>query len=207
MANKKGINWDFISAREGGAQLQGYLPMEDGNVIDKSGLTVATGFDVGQMSEEELMRSPLSDEIKAKLSPYVGKKGQDALALTNEMGVPNITPDQSSMIDAYSHKRTLDSLKSNYNKSSGKNFDDLSSEQQTVVASVGFQYGSNLESATPGFWKQVTTDDWDGAHSNLRDFKDKYPSRRNLEADLIKPIEDKIVEELAEEKTIGSYVK
>ena len=207
MANKKGINWDFISAREGGAQLQGYLPMEDGNVIDKSGLTVATGFDVGQMSEEELMRSPLSDEIKAKLSPYVGKKGQDALALTNEMGVPNITPDQSSMIDAYSHKRTLDSLKSNYNKSSGKNFDDLSSEQQTVVASVGFQYGSNLESATPGFWKQVTTDDWDGAHSNLRDFKDKYPSRRNLEADLIKPIEDKIVDELAEEKTIGSYVK
>ena len=207
MANKKGINWDFISAREGGAQLQGYLPMEDGNVIDKSGLTVATGFDVGQMSEEELMRSPLSDEIKAKLSPYVGKKGQDALALTNEMGVPNITPDQSSMIDAYSHKRTLDSLKSNYNKSSGKNFDDLSSEQQTVVASVGFQYGSNLESATPGFWKQVTTDDWDGAHSNLRDFKDKYPSRRNLEADLIKPIEDKIVDGLAEEKTIGSYVK
>ena len=207
MANKKGINWDFISAREGGAQLQGYLPMEDGNVIDKSGLTVATGFDVGQMSEEELMRSPLSDEIKAKLSPYVGKKGQDALALTNEMGVPNITPDQSSMIDAYSHKRTLDSLKSNYNKSSGKNFDDLSSEQQTVVASVGFQYGSNLESATPGFWKQVTTDDWDGAHSNLRDFKDKYPTRRNLEADLIKPIEDKIVDGLAEEKTIGSYVK
>ena len=207
MANKKGINWDFISAREGGAQLQGYLPMEGENVVGKSGLTVATGFDVGQMSEEELMRSPLSDEIKAKLSPYVGKKGQDALALTNEMGVPNITPDQSSMIDAYSHKRTLDSLKSNYNKSSGKNFDDLSSEQQTVVASVGFQYGSNLESATPGFWKQVTTDDWDGAHSNLRDFKDKYPTRRNLEADLIKPIEDKIVDGLAEEKTIGSYVK
>lgn len=207
MANKKGINWDFISAREGGSQLEGYLPMEGENVVGKSGMTIATGFDVGQMSEEELMRSSLSDDIKATLQPYVGKKGKDALFVANEFGTPNITKDQSQMIDAYSHKRTLDSLKVNYNKTSGKDFDDLSSEQQTVIASVGFQYGSNLKSATPGFWKQVTTDDWEGAHSNLRDFGDDYSSRRNLEADLIKPIEDKIVDGLAEEETIGSYVK
>ena len=63
-------------------------------------------------------------------------------------------------------------------------FHDLSDECQTVVASVAFQYG-RLEVATPNFWRQVTTGYWLAALENLRDFGDRYPTRRNKEADLL----------------------
>jgi GH24 family phage-related lysozyme (muramidase) len=53
-----------------------------------------------------------------------------------------------------------------------------------VVASVAFQYG-DLSRRTPNFWRQVTSGDWDAALNNLRHFGDKYPTRRNKEADLL----------------------
>jgi hypothetical protein len=57
-------------------------------------------------------------------------------------------------------------------------------ECQTVVASVAFQYG-DLSLRTPNFWQQVTTENWQAALANLQDFGDKYPTRRNKEADLL----------------------
>ena len=52
--NKEGVDWSFISEMEGGAKRTGYIPTEGGKTIGKSGLTLATGWDVCQMSMEEL---------------------------------------------------------------------------------------------------------------------------------------------------------
>ena len=35
------------------------------------------------------------------------------------------------------------------------------------------------------FWKQITEHDWESVIANLKNFGDKYPSRRKLEANLI----------------------
>ena len=184
---KKGIDWSFISAREGGAQRKGYVPVSgSGEVIGKSGLTIATGWDVGQMSEDELRSSGLSESIINKVLPFAGSKKGEALKLLKKHGAPRITSEEASEIDMYTHGKTLTSLKEKYNEATGRDFEDLSPGKQTVVASVAFQYGSNLEKRTPGFWKQVTSGDWQGAVGNLEDFGDKYPSRRNLEAALLK---------------------
>lgn len=63
-------------------------------------------------------------------------------------------------------------------------FDQLSSACQTLIASVAFQYG-NLAICTPNFWLQVTIGDWQTALNNLRHFGDMYPTRRNIEANLL----------------------
>jgi hypothetical protein len=56
-----------------------------------------------------------------------------------------------------------------------------------VIVSVAFQYG-DLATKAPKFWDAVTKQDWKQADQILRDFGDKYPSRRKLESDLLKPL-------------------
>ena len=65
------VDWGFIGRMEGGSQRKGYVPKKDGKVMDKSGVTIATGWDVGQMSEEELSSSGLSKSIINKMKPYL----------------------------------------------------------------------------------------------------------------------------------------
>jgi hypothetical protein len=60
MAN---INWDFIKEKEGGSQNNGYVP-EGG---DNSGVTIGSGFDLGQQTEEtikELLRKQYYKSIQ-----------------------------------------------------------------------------------------------------------------------------------------------
>ena len=185
---KEGINWGFISAREGGSQKKGYIPKKkSGEVFGKSGVTIATGWDVGQMSSEEIKNSGLSESIIKKVLPFAGAKKQDAVRLLEKFGEPRITSKEASEIDNYTHGKAVSSLKKYYNKETGRNFEDLTSGKQTVVASVAFQYGSNLKKVAPNFWKQIISDDWLGVVKNLENFdKGKYQHRRNLEAALLK---------------------
>ena len=72
-----------------------------------------------------------------------------------------------------------------FNLGAGKlEFGQLTDAQKTVITSVLFQYGSPRR--TPNFWRKVTNQDWAGAEAELRNFGDKYPTRRNKEADLLK---------------------
>jgi len=170
---------------EGGAKRTGYIPTEGGKAIGKSGLTLATGWDVGQMSMEELESSGLPQSIVEKVSPFIGAKGEEALGVFEKLGAPVLEDEEASIVDAFTHNKTLSQISKNYEKASGESFEDLSPAQQTVLASVGFQYGSNLKKATPGFWKQVTSGDWESAHKNLQNFGDRYDYRRGREAEIL----------------------
>lgn len=64
-------------------------------------------------------------------------------------------------------------------------FSRLPSEAQTVIASVSFQYGVNLDLRAPRFWRAVASQDWAAAVAELRRFGDAYPTRRRREADLL----------------------
>ena len=83
-------------------------------------------------------------------------------------------------------KLTYDSAASNK-----KSFFDLPAEAQTVIASVSFQYGVNLNAAAPKFWKAVTARDEVEASKLLKHFGDVYPVypiRRKKEAALLEKI-------------------
>ena len=170
------IDWDFISKREGSRILTGYVPNADGS---KSGVTIATGFDLGARNASDI--SSLSKTLIDKLTPYLGIKGAAAQDIASNLV---ITDAEAQEIDEFSKKQATDSLKSKWKAATGKSFDDLPKNKATVVASVAFQYG-DLASETPNFWRQITNDDWNAAINNLRDFGDDYSTRRNLEADYI----------------------
>ena len=168
------IDWNFISEREGKGRTTGYVPDAKGS---KSGVTIATGFDLGARSLNDLKGLP--KELIEILKPFLGIKGAQAEEIAGNL---NITDSQSNIIDEFSKKEATDRLKAKWQSATGQSFDDLPKNEATVIASVAFQYG-DLESQTPNFWRQVTGGDWDSALANLRSFGDKYPSRRNLEAD------------------------
>ncbi len=174
------IDFVFISVLEG-SETKAYVPDPEGS---ESGITIASGFDLGQRSEEEI-KNAFNDALCNKLLPYVGKKKQEACKYLQEHPLA-VTHDELGLINQYSHLQAEAVLYKSWNNCDAAytDFNGLSSECQTVVASVAFQYG-NLRLKTPIFWRQVTSGDWYAALNNLRDFKDKYPTRRNKEADLL----------------------
>lgn len=195
--SKAGIDWDFISRMEGGQQLSGYIPEDkSGAIIGKSGMTISTGWDVGQMSVDELQTSELSPEIINMAKPFVGLKGEEAARKLLSFGAPTISESQALEIDEYTHGKTLDAISASYKSATGgKEFSDLTSAQQTVTASVGFQYGpkglmTKKDRITGAdvptdFWGQVTEGDWSGAYENLMNYGDDYGYRREQEANVL----------------------
>ena len=189
------IDWDFISAREGGQYLEGYVPDAEGS---KSGVSVATGFDIGQRNQTDLELLGLSAELVEKLAVYCELTGQEAVDLLAETPL-TITEDEADQIDKASKSDAVADLEAAYDKASTVTFRSLPGEAQTVIASVSFQYGS-LKKKTPTFWGIVIIQDWAGAITELRDFGDSYPTRRGLEADLLEKIPaEPVVEEAATE--------
>lgn len=174
------ITNSFIADLEG-SSLIGYVPKPDGGAIE-SGVTVACGFDIGQRSHIQIMRA-FGVELGSKLAPYAAITGYDAidrLAL-----VPlTITEQECEIINAFAHKSATGKLIKEWEAVAVIPFALLSDECQTVVASVAYQYGS-LAIRCPKFWRQTTTGDWHGALTNLRNFGDRFGTRRNKEADLL----------------------
>jgi GH24 family phage-related lysozyme (muramidase) len=173
------IDFKFISKLEG-SSCTGYVPDPKNS---QSGVTIASGFDIGQRSESELKQA-FTGDLCLKLLPYSNKNKQDACDTLARQPLI-ISQEEADNINFYSHKNAQKKLIQEWQAANSyTDFELLCSECQTVVASVAFQYGS-LAIKTPNFWHQVTSGDWQAAYQNLRNFGDKYPSRRNTEADLL----------------------
>lgn len=175
------VDWGFISDREGGQALEGYVPEPE---VSKSGVTIGTGFDIGQRTADDIDAMDIPDTLKEKLKPYAELTKQDAVDYLAENPL-TITSEEATALDKAVKQKALDTLIQRYdNATTGTKFAELPQQMQTVMASVEFQYGS-MASKTPSFWKMVTEQRWDDAIAELRDFGDKYPTRRGLEADLL----------------------
>lgn len=175
------INWDFISSLEGKGVKTGYVPSKN------SGVTIATGFDLKEKTPEFLINElGVSKETTGFLSQFMGMSGAEA-----EEVAPNlkISDTQVQEIDKASHSWYTDQVIATYNKHDPvKPFEELTQAQQTVLVSVGFQHGTSFtrtDGSDMNYIKQAASGDWDGALSNLRNFGDEFPTRRNKEADLL----------------------
>lgn len=187
------IDWDFILKQEG-FELQGYVPNAEGS---KSGVTIASGFDLGQRTVDDLKGLPQS--IIDKLAPFLFLKGAEAQAIASNL---NVTSDEANVINKFAKSEALTNLKTKWESTTGTSFEDLDQGKATVLASVAFQYG-NLETETPNFWSQTTGGDWESAVTNLRNFGDAYNTRRNSEADyLMQFAKKKPIDELTEPERI-----
>ncbi len=181
------IDYKFLSDREGGRKLLGYVPNGKGS---KSGVTIATGFDLGQRNETDLKNLKLPKTLIDKLKPYLGLTKENAINAIKKKSLM-ISDAQALEIDKTVKISHVASIENKYNaaiKENAVKFKDLPAEAQTVIASVSFQYGTNLQRKTPLFWKAVTSQDWKETESILNNFGDDYKSRRKLESALIKKI-------------------
>jgi len=171
------INFIFISELEGGTTCKGYVPDADNS---KSGVTVATGFDIGQRSSEDL-HELLPEGIASKLTPYCQLTGQEAQAALNSTPLV-IAEHEAQVIDVCVKRQVSQLLQHRYNRVSNIDFETLPEQAQTVIASVAFQYG-NLAQRCPKFWFYAITQDWLAMVNELRNFGDRYTTRRLKEAD------------------------
>ena len=176
----KNINWDFISELEGKGVNQAYVPS------DNSWVTVATGFDLKEKDADLLNEIGISEETTNLLSQFFGMSGAEAKEASADF---SLTDEQVTEIDKASHNWYANQVKKTYESKDHKvAWDDLSEAMQTVIASVGFQHGTSFtrkDGSEMNFIKQARDNDWDALLANLRNFGDKYKSRRNLEADYL----------------------
>lgn len=177
------IDWNFISRCEGGCHTTGYVPAA---ATSKSGVTIATGVDIGQRSVGDVGRWPIPEALKARLVLYCGLTGaaaKDALArrpLT-------VSAEEARLLDEVVAEPLLRTLIGNYNAATAEgSFEALPGGIQTALASVAFQYGPYLAKRTPKFWAAATAADWPRSVAELENFGDAYPTRRRSEAALIR---------------------
>ncbi len=180
------IDYKFLSDLEGGSKTFGYVPAAG---VSKSGVTIATGFDLGQRDESDLKSLKLDAILIAKLKPYLGAKSASAQSLLKKTPLI-INLNQAQLIDKAVKSSHIIQLKLKYNAVTGnkKKFIDLPPQAQTVITSVSFQYGVGLNVRAPKFWKAVTSQDWQETIKLLKAFGDAYPTRRKKEAALLEKI-------------------
>ena len=188
------IDWNFILEQEG-YKLKGYVPDAKNS---KSGVTIASGFDLGQRNENDLTGLP--KEIIELLKPFLGFTGVQAEEIAGNL---NVNDEQAKIINEFAKSTELAKLKTAWTNATGTSFDELDQGKATVLASVAFQYG-NLEKATPNFWKQATSGDWNAVSVNLMNFGDSYSSRRLREARYLNKFAKKKLTEGEQLKAIES---
>ncbi len=179
---KVSIDHEFIGLLEGSTK-HGYVPNPE---TSQSGVTIATGFDLGARNIKDLMALGFSDSLINKLSPYLGLKKYDAKSFLNDFPL-SINDEELSVITKAVKESENNKIISLYNKNSKVEFKCLPAQAQTVIASVAYQYGY-LPTKAENFWKQAITQDWEGMYKNLMKFGDLYVTRRHAEAKLIKEI-------------------
>jgi len=174
------IDFSFIARLEGGPATRGYVPDA---ASSRSGVTIATGFDLGQRHLADLQALGLEPGLVQRLTPYLGLIGQQAAARLAQLPL-SVSPAEAEAIDEAYQLPFIERLAAAFTRAGGGDFAALPAAAQTVIASVAFQYG-DLASRTPNFWKQVVARDWAAACANLRNFGDRYPTRRCQEATLL----------------------
>jgi hypothetical protein len=175
------IDFGFISSLEGGPVLRGYVPDPDQS---SSGVTIATGFDLGCRSDSDLVALlPGHGELVNKLAIYCGHKRNKALAVLVNNPL-HIAESEALAIDSAVKKKLISQLVQRYDSAAETTFEMLPEAMQTVIASVAFQYG-DLASRCPKFWQAAIAADSNALINELQNFGDRYATRRQREANYL----------------------
>jgi len=180
-AQQYGVDAGFIGRQEG-FRLDAYVPDP---WFSRSGVTIGTGVDVGQRSVADIQALDIPEALKQKLAPYAGLTGQDAVNFLANRPL-RLTEVEAYALDTAVAQDIFGDVATLYDAAAtGESFLELPLEARTAIGDVAYQYGPNLEQRLPDFWGDVTQGRWDEATQTLKDFGDRYPDRRDAEADLL----------------------
>ena len=175
--------------REEGRKLKGYVPRaRDGSALGRSGVTVATGVDLGQWSVEEFERLVLPGDLKAKVRPYLGHKGANAIKLLEERPL-FISDREAHLVDSAIHSKIVNDVARRFEFATGHKFDDQARAVQTVLASLAINFGPGQLATMSKTWSLISALDWHGLAAWLEVFPSKQAelqARRRREAALLR---------------------
>lgn len=193
------IDFDMLAVFEGGQQLHGYIPghtlgaKHDGEkVACRSGVTIATGFDIGQWDVPDLQaKLGLQVALANKYQRFCNKRKQAAVDELEKRGllVEKFEADQTDMrVQRYHLLAAMESW--NNAPKPTKSFTDLSSAQQTVILSRTYHQGIGMPhtARAKAFYSAARRDDWITAERELRNYnvvEKWYKNRVRQEADFL----------------------
>lgn len=192
----------FLARVEGKRQTHGYIPCHkagggtanyrgDGDpaaykAMGVSGVTIATGCDLGQTSAAILSRWGLANSILAKFSPYLGKRKGEAIAILHQRRL-TISDTEAIATDLAVHSGYLrDNVIPVYEKAAGVAFADLPDQAQAVIMSCIFHKGpAGVRKDWPVLWGHLIRQDWKCAAQELLTGFRQYRGRRQAEGRLL----------------------
>lgn len=186
----EGVDLEFIKKLEGGQRLIGYVPQEKGKPIGVSGVTVASGVDLGQMSKEEVSYLPISDSLKLKLRLYADVEGGVGMELLKEAPLV-LTKPEADELDEVIYSRHISTLVKLYNKFSKVPFDEIPNNAKTALASIAINRGPHFGAVGytwTDVWIAAINQDWKVMKTHLNFFPTTnkgLKKRRMREASLL----------------------
>jgi Bacterial toxin homologue of phage lysozyme, C-term len=176
------VNFEYLAKWEGGQVLHGYVPCQNGIVAGRSGLSIATGFDMGQLSAGQLEILGFPDDLYKLFLPFTNHRftkmsharAAKAVAAIGAP-VPVINKSQADEVDRIVH---LDHLKAAIlawdrdRKPGIPTFAMLPIAWQTVLFSRTFHMGKGMSRSKTArkFYSAATSGDWKMATEELRNF-------------------------------------
>jgi hypothetical protein len=173
------IDVDFLRLLEG-EELKGYVPTQAGRPIGNSGVTISTGFDLGQWDKQSL-QGRISPKLLSKLEIYLGSKKWAAIELL-KISPLTITKEESKVLARFAKRKTVEKLMISFGLRQWNQFDPAI---KTVLTSVAYQYG-DLQKRCPKLFKRAYNNDIVTVIQELENFGDAYPTRRKKEANYLK---------------------
>ncbi len=192
--NRKGV--------EGPCVTTGYIPCKPGNftgrpgqepdkytAIGASGVTIATGVDLGQTDIPSLKGYGVPVALIEKLQPYIGLKKSAAIQKLSVLPL-SISTKEAQLLDTCVHNGYLERyVRPAYERASRFPFDSLPKQAQAVVFSVCFQKGcGGVRKDWPKTWAFLTTRDWASAAHELQHGFVQYKLRRQIEGRLLEEL-------------------
>jgi hypothetical protein len=178
------VDFAYLSRWEGGQYLRGYVPLDIVDVVQGgSGMTIATGFDIGQKDlvafDTLLASSGVGEPALAAMRPYVGLrfkglKRSAVEAIVSTTGpVPVLTKAAADIVDAAVHGEHLAAAIRNWTadrKAGVPAFGGLPVPWQTVIFSRHFHQGAGMPKTAVAkpFWAAATAGNWTVAVTALR---------------------------------------
>lgn len=184
------IDWYIIEEFEGGLKTDGYVPKKHGKVIGNSGVTIGGGVDLGSRSASSLRDLHVSPEIVEILMPYLGLKGIAADRQVSAYPV-RLSRGQARALTEAVKAGIVREVSGAYEKGSGRAWEQLPDRAQTVIASLAFNFGSQLWVEMKTTWGMIVANDWARLSRWLRQFPGKQPEldkRRKQEGIHLMPL-------------------
>ena len=192
---------------EGPQQLRGYIPChwtrgrtrnytgqphpEEYTAMGVSGVTIATGVDLGQTDADTLRGAGASDGIVNSLSPYIGLKRSAAIRKLHAAPLA-VSPATADALDHAVHGLHARRIAARYNQDSPVAvFADLPPQAQAAIFSLLYQLGcGGGPRRAPRTWAAFLSGDWRDAAARLGkgSLWEGYQARRALEGKHLKEI-------------------